>query len=114
MCSWPRSAPRTRIPEVQPETHLNHKLRLTFPRFSSGDPADWLFSVQRYFTYYATPQADKLLLASMHLDTLASCWFQSMAQAGRLIDWNAFVSGLTKRFGPSEYTDPVGQLMKLL
>lgn len=109
----PGPHPATRTPEVQPETHLSHKLRLTFPRFSSGDPADWLFSVQRYFTYYATPQADKLLLASMHLDTPASCWFQSMAQAGRLTDWNAFVSGLTKRFGPSEYTDPAGQLMKL-
>ncbi|KAJ4749205.1 polyprotein [Rhynchospora pubera] len=109
--SGPHHTPRTS--EISPETHANRHLRLTFPRFSSGDPADWLFSVQRYFMYYATPQEDKLLLASMHLDTPASCWFQSMAQAGRLTNWDAFVSGLKKRFGPLEYSDPAGQLMKL-
>ncbi|KAJ4757403.1 polyprotein [Rhynchospora pubera] len=109
--SGPHHPPRTS--ETSPETHANRHLRLTFPRFSSGDPVDWLFSVQRYFMYYATPQEDKLLLASMHLDTPASCWFQSMAQAGRLTNWDAFVSGLKKRFGPSEYSDPAGQLMKL-
>jgi Retrotransposon gag protein len=32
---------------------------------------------------------------------------------GRLTDWDTFVSGLNKRFSPSEYTDPAGQLMKL-
>ncbi|KAJ1700964.1 hypothetical protein LUZ63_000743 [Rhynchospora breviuscula] len=109
--SGPHHTPRTS--ETSPETHANRNLRFTFPRFSSSDPADWLFSVQCYFMYYATPQEDKLLLASMHLDTPASCWFQSMAQAGRLTNWDAFVSGLKKRFGPSEYSDPAGQLMKL-
>jgi hypothetical protein len=56
----------------------DHKLRLLFPRFASGDPTDWLFNVEQYFQYYATSPADRLLIISMHLDSPASRWYQGL------------------------------------
>ena len=72
--------PQARLP-TQPR---DHKLRLLFPRFASGDPTDWIFNVEQYFQYYATHPADRLLIMSMHLDSPASRWYQGLlAEIGR-------------------------------
>ncbi|KAJ4809119.1 polyprotein [Rhynchospora pubera] len=100
-------------PLPQPTLHADHKLRLHFPRFASGDPTDWLFSVQQYFTYYATPTSDWLLIASMHLDAPAARWYQGLVEDTHLSSWQEFTTALQHRFGPSEYEDPIGQLSRL-
>jgi Retroviral aspartyl protease/Retrotransposon gag protein len=91
----------------------DNKLRLIFPRFASGDPTDWLFVVNQYFTYYNTHPADRLLIASMHLDAPASRWYQGLMAERRLPTWEAFMTALLSRFGPSEYEDPAGQLARV-
>jgi Retrotransposon gag protein len=100
-------------PHPQPTPHTDHKLRLHFPRFASGDPTDWIFAVQQFFTYYATPTSDWLLIASMHLDAPAARWYQGLVEDTHISSWQEFTTALQYRFGPSEYEDPIGQLSRL-
>ncbi|KAJ4795897.1 polyprotein [Rhynchospora pubera] len=97
-------------PSTQPG---DHKLRLIFPRFASGDPTDWLFNVEQYFKYYDTLPADRLLIMSMHLDSPASRWYQGLLSDHKIGSWDDFTAALQYRFGPSEFEDPVGQLSRV-
>jgi Retrotransposon gag protein len=69
--------------------------------------------MQQYFTYYATPTSDWLLIASMHLDAPAARWYQGLMEDTHISSWQEFTTALQHRFGPSEYEDPVGQLSRL-
>ncbi|XP_061359120.1 uncharacterized protein LOC133303256 [Gastrolobium bilobum] len=88
-------------------------LKLTFPRFNSGDPTSWFFWVDRYCQYYRISEKERLLIVAFHLDDLAACWFRGLSDEGLLPTWAAFVTVLHRRFGPSEFDEPIGTLAKL-
>ncbi|KAJ3697247.1 hypothetical protein LUZ61_000952 [Rhynchospora tenuis] len=96
-----------------PTPPADHKLRLIFPRFASGDPTDWLFNVEQYFQYYDTLPVDRLLIMSMHLDSPASRWYQGLLADHKIGSWEDFTAALQHRFGPSLFEDPVGQLSRV-
>ena len=42
--------------------------RMEFPRFSSDDPTEWFNHVNQFFEFQNTPEAQKVSLASYHLE----------------------------------------------
>ncbi|XP_061336994.1 uncharacterized protein LOC133284057 [Gastrolobium bilobum] len=91
----------------------SRQVKLDFPRFHSGDPSTWIIAVERYFSFYQVPLPDHLNLAAFHLDEPAASWFLGSDQNGLLTDWRTFCVSLHRRFGPSEFKDPAGALVKL-
>nr|XP_023885311.1 uncharacterized protein LOC111997457 [Quercus suber] len=88
-------------------------VRLDFPRFSSSDPANWVYKANQYFVYYQTPITEKLLIASFHMDLEALVWFQEAEEARVFTDWESFVPALHVRFGTSAYDDPMEVLTRM-
>ncbi|XP_061356472.1 uncharacterized protein LOC133300905 [Gastrolobium bilobum] len=93
--------------------HHPQPMKITFPRFSDGDPTDWIFSATRYFDYYHIPDNERVLLASFNLDKLASSWFHGLFNDGLLPNWPALFTAMQRRFGPSEFEDPAVSLANL-
>lgn len=87
--------------------------KLEIPHFNGDNVADWLFQVDRFFTYHATPTDHKLQLASFYMTGPALQWFRWMYQAHQLCSWDQFVRDLELRFGPSTYQNPEVALYKL-
>lgn len=46
-------------------------VKLDFPRFSGKDPTSWVYKANQYFGYYQTPIAEKLMIASFHIEQKA-------------------------------------------
>ena len=62
-------------------------VRLEFPRFSGEGPARWVYKANQYFKYYNTPIAEKLMLASFHMEGEALVWFQDSEEVGLFANW---------------------------
>lgn len=98
--------PHRQIEQVQ-------KPKLVFPHFEGGDPTEWLYKVNKFFEYHKTPEAQKLSLTAIHLDGVASSWYQWMETNHLVRSWLDFEMQIQIRFGPSPYEDPNTQLAKL-
>ena len=42
--------------------------KLDFPRFNGTNVLYWIFQAEQYFGYYEIPDAQRLVIASMHKD----------------------------------------------
>ena len=49
--------------------------KLEFPRFSGDDPSEWFNRVNQFFEFQNTPEAQKVSLASYHLEGGANQWW---------------------------------------
>ena len=49
--------------------------KLEFPRFSGDDPTKWFNRVNQFFEFQNTPKAQKVSLASYHLEGEANQWW---------------------------------------
>ena len=54
--------------EQQRSSFQVRSVKLDFPRFDGKNVMDWIFKAEQFFDYYATPDADRLIIASVHLD----------------------------------------------
>ncbi|KAI9199008.1 hypothetical protein LWI28_025853 [Acer negundo] len=89
-------------------------VKLDFPRFNGGeDPTSWLCRADQFFQFHATPEAEKVALASFHLEGDAQLWYQLLKQESPTITWDVFQEGLNARFGPTQFYDFFGELTKL-
>ncbi|XP_061360228.1 uncharacterized protein LOC133304232 [Gastrolobium bilobum] len=107
------SGPGSTSTKTNADVSKPHAIKLLFPRFIAGDPTSWLFAVDKYCQYYNISEEDRLLIASFHLDDPAACWFRGLSEEGLLPTWSVFVTALLRRFGPSEFDEPIGALAKL-
>ena len=92
---------------------LAKSVKLYFPRFSGVDPASWVYKANQYFGYCQTPIAEKLMIASFHMELEALIWFQEAKEAGIFSDWESLVQALHVRFGSRAYDDPIEVLTRL-
>ena len=92
---------------------LAKSVKLYFPRFSGVDPASWVYKANQYFGYCQTPIAEKLMIASFHMELEALIWFQEAKEAGIFSDWESLVQALHVRFGSMAYDDPIEVLTRL-
>ncbi|XP_061371285.1 uncharacterized protein LOC133313888 [Gastrolobium bilobum] len=88
-------------------------VRLIFPRYGQGDPTDWIFSAEQYCDYYTIPEAERVRIASFHLDAPANSWYRNLSREGLLTTWREFKAAILSRYGPTAYEDPAGALCKL-
>ncbi|KAK9997026.1 hypothetical protein SO802_021712 [Lithocarpus litseifolius] len=57
--------------------------------------------------------AEKLLIASFHMELEASIWFEEAEEAGVFSDWETLVQALHVRFGSTAYYNPLEVLTRL-
>lgn len=88
-------------------------IKLDFLHFSGEDPASWMYKSNQYFRYYQNPIAEKLMIASFHIEQEAQVWFQDAKKTGVFFDWDSMVQALHVRFGSTPYDDPMEALIKL-
>nr|KYP46439.1 Transposon Ty3-I Gag-Pol polyprotein [Cajanus cajan] len=88
-------------------------VKLDFPRFDGSEVLQWIFKAEQFFSYYRTPDDQRLLIASIHLDKDVVPWYQMMIREHPFHSWIAFTRALEMEFGPSPYEGPRSQLFKL-
>ena len=81
-------------PSISPVPAHNHRMKLDIPRFDGTDPFGWIFQINQYFQYHATPEHDRLTIVSFYMDGRALAWFQWMTTNGQLTSWPAFIQAL--------------------
>ena len=83
--------------------------KLEFPHISGDDPTEWFNRVNQFFEFQSTPEMQKVLLASYHLEGEAYQWWQwirrTFQEEGRVLTWINFEGELWARFGPSDCED---------
>jgi len=72
-----------------------------------------VYKANQYFGYYQTSAAEKLMVASFHMDQEALVWFQDAEESGVFCNWEGMVQALYVRFGSTPYDDPMEALTKL-
>ncbi|GJU68618.1 ty3-gypsy retrotransposon protein [Tanacetum coccineum] len=71
-----RGIDRLSVSQSQPQFNRNtsqnslqvRHVKLDFPRFDGSDPLNWLFHAEQFFTYYETPDIQRLTIASVHFE----------------------------------------------
>ena len=88
---------------------LSKLAKLEFPRYSGNDPTERFNKVDQFFEYQGIPAAQKVSLASFHLEGEANQWWQwlrrSYSEEGKEVVWADFEEELWARFGPTECED---------
>lgn len=100
-------------PESTSKSTQKHFLKLDVPRFEGIDPQGWIFMISQFFDYHATPEEERITVASFYLDGAALSWYQWMYRNGQIHSWAQFLQALETRFAPTAYGDPSGKLFKL-
>lgn len=92
--------------------------KLEFPRYSGTDPTEWLTKANQFFDFQATPDNEKVSLASYHMQGEANEWWQWLHRTYKVEDnkevtWEIFVDELWARFGPTDCEDFDESLSKI-
>ncbi|XP_042483731.1 uncharacterized protein LOC122064089 isoform X3 [Macadamia integrifolia] len=91
---------------------MGRSMRLDVPRFDGTDVVGWIFKATQFFEYHQTPQDQRILISSFHMEGPALSWFQWM-HSNLIVSLPQFLQALKLRYGPSIYEDPKGKLAKL-
>lgn len=80
-----------------------------FPKYSRDDPTEWFNRMDQFFEYQGTTEAQKVSLASLHLESEANQWWQWLRRAykeeGREVMWASFEEELWAQFELTECED---------
>lgn len=96
------SSSSTNPPHVTPSSRLPH-MKLEVPRFDGTDPSEWIFKINQFFVYHATPEPKCLTIASFYMEGPTLAWFQWMMRNGQLTSWSGCFK-LLKRILPLSST----------
>ncbi|KAE9606340.1 hypothetical protein Lalb_Chr10g0106841 [Lupinus albus] len=53
----------------------SRSMKLNVPRFDGSNPQEWIFQIETFFNFHATPAATPLQIVSFHLDGRFAAWF---------------------------------------
>ena len=83
--------------------------KLEFPIFSGGNLTEWGDRVDQLFKFQAMVEAQKVLLASFHLEGETNQWWRWLNsifhEEMREVTWVVFEEELWARFGPMDDED---------
>ncbi|XP_077236504.1 uncharacterized protein LOC143878006 [Tasmannia lanceolata] len=89
-------------------------VKLDFPSFNGReDPTSWVCRAEQFFDFHATLEAERVALASFHLEGDTQLWYQLLKQEKGAVSWKEFSEGLHSRYGPTQFLDFFGELTKL-
>ncbi|GKE80169.1 hypothetical protein Tco_1550169, partial [Tanacetum coccineum] len=70
-----RGIDRLTTSQSQPQFNINNQnslqvrhVKLDFPRFDGSGPLNWLFRAEQFFTYYDTPDVQRITIAFVHFE----------------------------------------------
>ncbi|KAH9666617.1 hypothetical protein KPL70_020713 [Citrus sinensis] len=114
----PVSAPPTpqNTPPIQAQlqpTQSTRSIRCDLSTFDGSNPLDWIFQAEKYFSFYETPEEQRIDIASFYMTGQALSWFQWMHKNQQLSSWAALTRAIESRFGPSSYINHRATLFKL-
>ncbi|XP_042969094.1 uncharacterized protein LOC122301779 [Carya illinoinensis] len=91
--------------------------KVDFPKYSGGDPYEWLDKVHHYFLTYDIPRHERVSIACFYLEGKAGKWWRWIRDQydkdHMRLGWTAFEKELLSQFGPSPVVNHHGQLAKL-
>ncbi|KAJ1377420.1 Retrotransposon gag domain [Sesbania bispinosa] len=87
-------------------------VHLDFPKFDGSDPLNCLFRAEQ-FSYYVTPDSQRLTIAAVHFEGSAVPWFQMLYKTNQLTTWADLPRAVEEQFDPSMFDCPRAQLFKL-
>ena len=88
-------------------------MKIEVPHFDGTDVSNWIFKIEQFFQFYNTPDDQRIMISSFHLEGPALSWFKWMHANGFIESWKGFLKAINLKFGPSMYEDARGSLSKL-
>ncbi|KAJ1376773.1 hypothetical protein SESBI_49584 [Sesbania bispinosa] len=71
------------------------EISLGFPHFDGSTLVmEWIFKVEKFFTYHNTPDASRVDIAAMHFDKDVVPWFQMSQKLSTLTTWSNLTRAL--------------------
>ncbi|XP_028775639.1 uncharacterized protein LOC114732519 [Neltuma alba] len=89
-------------------------IKLDFPKFDGSDPMIWIFRAEQYFSYYETPDNQRVLVASVSFEGDVVPWFQMLQKTRVITNWLSLVKAIEDEYGPSLFDQPRIRLFKLM
>ncbi|GKF22926.1 retrotransposon gag domain, retroviral aspartyl protease, partial [Tanacetum coccineum] len=88
--------------------HQHHSpfRKIDFLAYAGGDPRGWILKAEKYFRYYQIPDAEKVDVASMHLESDALDLFSRLSADQTITLWEELVLAFHINFGPAEFQNP--------
>jgi len=77
------------------------------------NPTGWIFKAEQYFEFKGIEPTQQVQLASFHLEKLALQWYRWFTKDRGPMNWAEFIKVNLKRFGPTDYDDPLEALSRL-
>lgn len=96
-----------------PPAHVTRPVKLDFPKFNGNEPLYWLFRAEQFFAYYATPDDQRLIIASVNMEGSIIAWFQMLQKQQLIPTWAALAQAVEMQFGPTRFDSPRSRLFKL-
>jgi hypothetical protein len=87
--------------------------KLSFPKYSEGDPVVWLNNCLEYFSIFSVPAAMWVSVASMNLKHTAAQWWQFHKMCNGLGGWQEFSAAVVTKFGAEAYPNALRKLLEL-
>lgn len=87
--------------------------KLSCPRFEGSNPRIWRDKCSDYFHICNVPESMWPLVASLHMDGVASSWLQVYKAKDGLGTWEQFMYAVERKFGANDYRVALGELMEL-
>ncbi|RWW17943.1 hypothetical protein GW17_00018087 [Ensete ventricosum] len=99
---------------------FDHGQDIRYPRkreefliWEDGDLIGWVLHVEKFFHFHRTPEESMVEIASTKLEGDAIQWYDLYETYHRVLSWGQFKRELLIFFGPSEYKNVNGQLVKI-
>lgn len=102
-----------RMHDPPPNHHTARHIKLDFPKFNGDDPMTWIFRAEQYFSYYGTPDFQRVIVASVNFEGDVVPWFQLLQKSRVITDWLSLIKAIEDEYGPSIYEKPRTKLFKL-
>ncbi|CAM8954567.1 unnamed protein product [Rhodiola kirilowii] len=110
-----RASAGTAQPLAIENNHMtNHRIpRVEVPTFTGEGVEGWVFQLNRFFTHYAVPHDQRLMIATFHTAGEALKWVQWLYTTQQQLDWEGFATRITARFGPPAYYSAEAMINRL-
>lgn len=95
------------------QPHFTKQVKIDFLKFDGTDPANWIFRVEQYFTYYETPDPHRVVLAAINMEGDVVPWFQMLQKSRAIYDWASLTRSVEAECVPSLLDQPRSKLFIL-
>lgn len=84
---------------IDSSIHLSNKIpSVNFPKIDDDNLRHWLRKYQKYFSINPTPDYEKIVFASIHMEGLADHWYMNFIEGRENMPWERFAEKLLHGF----------------